>query len=82
MSKSDTFGLEINGEMQSLKQCPKCKRDFIGGASDEFCGSNVCLMYATACRCPTDWCRLEPDNGAEYCPDLGPDEFCGQRAPL
>jgi hypothetical protein len=33
----------------------------------------------TACRCPTDWCRLEPDNGAEYCPDLGPNEFCAQR---
>jgi hypothetical protein len=33
----------------------------------------------TACRCPTDWCRLEPDNGAEYCPDLEPGEFCGYR---
>jgi hypothetical protein len=29
-----------------------------------------------ACRCLTDWCRLEPDNGAEYCPDLEPNEFC------
>lgn len=31
------------------------------------------------CRCPTDWCRLEPDNGAQYCPDLEPHEFCGMR---
>lgn len=35
----------------------------------------------TACRCPTEWCRLEPDNGAEYCPELGPNEFCGYRPP-
>lgn len=32
----------------------------------------------SACRCPTDWCRLESDNGAEYCPELGPNEFCSQ----
>lgn len=29
------------------------------------------------CSCPSDWCRLEPDNGAEHCPDLRPDEACG-----
>lgn len=32
-----------------------------------------------ACRCPTNWCRLEPDNGAEQCPDLEPHEVCAYR---
>lgn len=37
------------------------------------------MSEKTACRCPTDWCRLEPANGAEYCQDLRDDEFCGYR---
>jgi hypothetical protein len=39
---------------------------------------DVCANKKT-CRCPSEFCRLEPENGAEMCPDLGEDEICGYR---
>jgi hypothetical protein len=32
-----------------------------------------------ACRCPSDFCRLEADNFADMCPDLGEEEICGYK---
>lgn len=42
-AEPESFGLEINGELQDLKNCPRCKCDFIGGASDKFCGGAECI---------------------------------------
>ena len=31
------------------------------------------------CACPSEFCKLEPDNGAELCPELEPNEVCAYR---
>lgn len=59
-----TFGLEINGEAQSVKHCSKCDRDFIGGKSDKYCGGADCVLEPDPETRPS--ARCEQCDGKRY----------------
>lgn len=45
MDEPATFALEIDGEMQYVKDCPHCNRQYIGGTKD-VCPREDCVSHS------------------------------------